>query len=145
MNIEKGVYPVGLKDPYADDETQPFWDAALEGKLVGNKCSNCGTFRLPPTPFCYECQHRETEWVELPGTGAIYSFIIVRHPLRPEMQEAVPYVSAVIEVDGTQGAGARMLANVVDCDPEKVKIGDKVKVKFDKLSDTLAIARFAPV
>jgi len=30
----------------------------------------------------------------------------------------VPHVSAGIELDGTQGAGARMLANVTDCDPD---------------------------
>jgi len=54
------------------------------------------------------------------------------------------YVSAVIELDGTQGAGARMLANVTDCDPEKVRIGDAVEVWFDRLSDTFAVPRFKP-
>ncbi len=58
--------------------------------------------------------------------------------------DVVPYVSAVIDLDGTQGAGARMLANVIDCDPEAVAIGDRVRVVFDRLSDTLALPRFAP-
>ena len=56
----------------------------------------------------------------------------------------VPYVSAVIELDGTQGAGARMIANVIDVDPDAVKVGDKVKVVFDKVSETFAVPRFAP-
>ena len=38
-----------------------------------------------------------------------------------------------------------MIANVVDCDPETVAVGDKVGVVFDKLSDTLALPRFAPI
>jgi hypothetical protein len=54
----------------------------------------------------------------------------------------VPYVSGVIELDGTQGAGARMLANIVDADPETVKIGDKVRVIFERVSPTFAAPRF---
>jgi len=142
--VRRGVYPTPLTDPYADEHTQPFWDAALEGRLVSARCTNCGTFRLPPAPFCFVCQHREVAWVELPGTGTIYSFIVVRHPLRPELAEAVPYVSAVIDLDGTQGAGSRMLANVSDVDPETVAIGDRVRVVFDRVSDTLAQPRFVP-
>lgn len=144
MNIQQGVFPATMDDPYADELTQPFWDAALKGKLVGAKCTNCGTFRLPPEPYCFECQHRDIEWVELPGTGTVYSFTVVRHPLAPQLKDAVPYASGIVEVDGTQGAGARMIVNFVDCDVETLKIGDKVKVKFEKVSDTLAVPRFAP-
>jgi uncharacterized OB-fold protein len=142
--IKQGVWPSPIDDPYADESTQPFWDAALEGHLVGSRCTNCGTFVLPPAPRCFHCQHREFAWVELPGTGSIYSFTVVRHPLGGYLQAVVPYVSAVVELDGTQGAGARMLVNVVDCDPDQVRIGDKVSVIFDKVSETLAVPRFVP-
>jgi hypothetical protein len=141
----QGVFPSALKDPYADESTQPFWDAALEGRLVAPRCTNCGTFVLPPAPFCYECQHQAFEWVDLPGTGTIYSFTVVRHPLAPHLSEVVPYVSGVIDLDGTQGAGARMIANIVDCDPEAVRIGDAVRIAFEKVSDTYAVPRFRPV
>jgi hypothetical protein len=140
-----GVYPAPLRDPYADETTQPFWDAALEGRLLGSRCTTCGTFVMPPQPFCFTDQNTTFEWVELPGTGTIYSFTVVRHPLAPHLAEVVPYVSAVIDIDGTQGAGARMLANVIDCDPESVQIGDRVRVVFETVSDTMAIPRFAPV
>jgi uncharacterized protein len=140
----QGVWPSPIDDPYADDTTQPFWDAALEGRLLGSRCTNCATFVLPPTPRCFNCQHQEFAWVELPGTGTIYSFTVVRHPLGAHLRAVVPYVSAVVELDGTQGAGARMLVNIIDCDPDQVRIGDKVRVVFDKVSDTLAVPRFAP-
>jgi uncharacterized protein len=139
-----GVYPVGMRDPYADESTQPFWTAALEGRLVAPECSSCGTFVLPPQPRCFNCQNDTFDWVELPGTGTIYSFTVVRHPLAPQLADVVRYVSGVIELDGTQGAGARMIGNIVDCDPEQVAVGDKVRVVFDKLSDTFAVPRLAP-
>jgi hypothetical protein len=143
--MKQGVYPVPIKDPFANELTQPFWTNALKGKLTAAKCKNCGTFQLPPEPFCFNCQHREYEWVELPGTGTIYTFTVVRHPLRPQLAEAVPYAAGIIELDGTQGAGARLQANIIDCDVEKIRIGDKVQVVFETVSDTLAIPRFRPI
>jgi uncharacterized OB-fold protein len=140
-----GVYPSPMSDPYADEHTQPFWDAALQGRLVASKCVNCGTYLMPPQPRCFVCQHDKFEFVELPGTGTVYTYTIVRHPLAPHLKDVVPYVSAAIELDGTQGAGARMLLNIIDVDPESVKVGDKVQIIFDKVSDTLAIPRATPI
>jgi len=142
--VTRGVYPVPIRDPYADETTQPFWTAALEGRLVAPKCTRCGTFVLPPQPRCFHCQNDAFEWVDLPGTGTIYTFTVVRHALSPQLTEVVPFVSGVVELDGTQGAGARMLANIVDVDPETVDIGDKVRVTFEQVSDTLAMPRFRP-
>jgi uncharacterized OB-fold protein len=141
----RGVYPVALRDPYADTATQPFWDAALEGRLLASRCTKCGTHLLPPQPRCFKCLNEAFEWEELPGTGTIYSFTVVRHPLSPALAEVVPYVSAVVELDGTQGAGARLLANAIDADPDAVAIGDRVRVVFERLSDTLALPRVAPL
>ena len=137
-----GVYPSVLTDPFADDSTQPFWDAALEGRLVAPRCTACGTVVLPPQPRCFNCRGTSFAYEEFPGTGTIYSYTVVRHPLTPQLNEVVPYVSAVIELDGTQGAGARMIANVIDVDPETVRVGDRVVVAFDRVSDTLAVPRF---
>ena len=141
-DIRQGVYPTRIRDSFADETTKPFWDAAVEGRLVATRCTNCGTFILPPAAYCFVCQHHEFEWVELPGTGTIYSFTVVRHPLSPQLQPVVPYVSGVIELDGTQGAGARMIANVIDCDPDSVRIGDRVRIVFERVSDTYAVPRF---
>jgi uncharacterized OB-fold protein len=144
-NLKKGVYPVPMTDPHADEAVQPFWDNTLKGKLCVSQCTNCRTMLLPPQPFCFVCQHHEFKWVELPGTGTIYTFTVVRHPLRRDLAEVVPYVAGIVELDGTQGAGARIQANIINCDPEQVRIGDKVRVVFDKVSDTFAVTRFEPL
>jgi uncharacterized protein len=143
--VRQGVFPAMFNDPYADETTQPFWDAALEGRLVASQCTKCGTFLLPPQPICFACQGMTFEWAELPGTGTVYTFTVVRHPLAPHLVEVVPYVSGVIELDATQGAGCRLMANIIDCDPEAVRIGDKVRVVFEKVSETMAVPRFTPV
>ena len=142
--LRKGVFPAVLTETHADDTTRPFWDAALEGRLVAPRCTRCGTFRLPPSPFCFACRHRDVEWVELPGTATLYSYTVVRHPLHPDLRDACPYVSAVVELDGTQGAGARMIVNVVDCDPDDLEIGDPLEVAFERVSDAMAPPPFRP-
>jgi len=59
-----------------DTWTEPFWQAAKEHRLTACQCGKCGTFRMPPTPFCPECQSQDTLWPALPGTGTIFSFAI---------------------------------------------------------------------
>jgi uncharacterized OB-fold protein len=140
----QGVFPALVRETYADETTQPFWDAALEDRLVMPKCTNCGTFRFPPKPFCFKCQHREVEWVDLPGTGAVYTFTVVRHPLAAELAAVVPYAAGVIEVDGTQGAGARMIANIIDCDVDALRVGDPVEIVWEHLDDDMSVFRFRP-
>ena len=141
---KRGVYIVPQKDPYANDMTQPFWDATQQGKLMSTRCTKCGTHILPPQPRCFVCQNDKFDWVELPGTGTIYTYTVVRHPLRPGLDQVVPYAAGVVELDGTQGAGARVQANFVNCDVEKIRIGDRVKVVFEKVSDTYTVYRFEP-
>ena len=31
--------------------TEPFWEAAKQRRLVAPQCADCGSFRMPPTPF----------------------------------------------------------------------------------------------
>jgi uncharacterized protein len=143
-----GVFPAVLTETFADDSTQPFWDAARENRLLAPKCTTCGTFRIPPTPFCFNCQSRAYDWTELPGTGTVYSFTIVRHPLSPGLAPAVPYIGGVVELDGTQGGGARMVVNIIDCDVDAVRIGDRVEVVFEHIADSasnMSVPRFRPV
>lgn len=142
--LSRGVFPTILTETHADATTQPFWDAAKDDRLVAPRCTNCGTFRLPPGPFCFECQHREVEWVELPGTGTVYTFTVVRHPLHPDLADACPYASGVVELDGTQGAGARMLVNIVDCDVDELAIGDTVEIVWEHVNEQMTTPRFRP-
>lgn len=143
--LRRGVFPNLQKQAHADRLTQPFWDAAAEDRLVVPRCTSCGTFRLPPFPLCHVCQAEGTEWIELPGTATVWSYTVVHHPLHPDLAAVCPYVSGVVELDGTQGEGARMLVNIVDCDPAEITMGSRVAVVFDHIEGELPTPRFRPV
>jgi uncharacterized OB-fold protein len=138
----QGIYPPGLTNSFADEKTQPFWDAAREGKLRVPKCDSCGTVVLPPKPYCFNCQGTGFTYTDLPGSGTIYTYTVVRHPLHAGLAEVVPYISGIIDLDGTQGHGARLMGNIVGVGIDEVKIGDKVKVDFEPLGDDYAMIRF---
>jgi uncharacterized OB-fold protein len=142
--LTQGVFPTILDRTHADDSTQPFWDAAKEDRLVAPRCTHCGSFRLPPSPFCFGCQHQAVEWVELPGTGSVYTFTVVRHPLHPDLDDACPYAAGVVELDGTQGAGARMLVNIIDCDVDTLAVGDRVEIVWEHVNEEMSTPRFRP-
>lgn len=131
-----------LAATFPDAWTSPFWDAAREHRLVAPRCGACGTFRLPPTAFCWKCRSQDTEWVDLPGRGTVYTFTVARHALTPAAQDATPYVVAVIALEGA--GGARLISNVVGVPCEEVTIGMPVEVVFDDVTPTSTIPRFRP-
>jgi hypothetical protein len=57
------------------------------------------------------------------------------------MAESVPYVFALITLDH----GVRILSNIINCDPESVKIGMPVKVVFERISEEIVLPLFSPV
>jgi hypothetical protein len=97
---------------------------------------------MPPSPFCHVCRSQEVVWAELPGGGVIYTFTVVRHAVIPEARGAVPYVVAVVDLDGAPGA--RLIGNVVDVDPVVVTIDMQVQVVWDDVAEDVTIPRFRP-
>ena len=91
---------------------QPFWDASARHELVAARCADCGAFRMPPTPFCPCCQSQNITWTALSGRGEVYSYTIVERAILPGMGAHLPYVPAVISLEGA--GGTRLVSNVVD-------------------------------
>jgi uncharacterized OB-fold protein len=138
-----GALPASLAEIHADQWSAPFWAAAREHRLVCARCASCGTFRMPPSPFCPVCRSQGLEWVDLPGTGTVYTFTVVRHAVLPIVREHVPYVIAVVELDGAPGA--RLLGNVVGLVPEEISVGLTVRVVWDDTEGGATIPRFEAV
>jgi uncharacterized OB-fold protein len=144
MSVHPAGAPSGkLFSLNADVWTEPYWAAARALRLVCQRCAACGRFRMPPAPFCSACRSQSTEWVELPGTGSVYSFTVVRHTPIPEMRSSLPYVIAVVALDGAPHA--RLVTNIVECDPSAVAVDQRVRVVWDKLGNDVVVARFTPV
>lgn len=124
-----------------DTYTEPFWQAAKEHRLTACQCGSCGAFRMPPSPFCGNCQSGDIKWPTLPGTGTVYSFAICTKSPYPDVPDMV-YVPVVVDLDGAPGA--RLVSNLAGMNAEDVTIGTKVKVDWNPIKDGWVLPIFLP-
>ena len=139
--MSQRYFPDGMPQPLADPISLPWWEAAAEHRLVVQRCTACGATRHPPSPVCPKCRSVESEWLELSGRGAVYSYTAVHRPIAAE--QTLPFVVAVIELEDSDGL--RMISNVVDVDPAELEIGMPVELVWEDMSADLAMPRFRPL
>lgn len=70
----------------------------------------------------------KAEMVKLADTGKVVTYTVIHTP-PAEYSDLSPFAIGIIELDD----GARLTAQIVDVDPEKVEIGMRVKVEFRRL------------
>ena len=70
-------------------------------------------------------------WIEAGGHGEVFSFTTVKRAPSPAFEAQVPYVVAIVALD----EGPHLMTNIVDCDPDQVRIGDRVSVSFLDVED----------
>jgi uncharacterized OB-fold protein len=126
--------------PRLTDWNRPYFRAALEGRLMLQRCRACGECFYYPRPACPECLGMEHDWVELSGRGTVYSFAVVWRPQHPAFLDRVPITLATIQLDD----GPQLVSNVVNCPPERVAIGLRVRVVFERVNDEVALPKFEP-
>lgn len=118
--------------------TQPFWDAARAGRIDIPSCKKCNTLQFYPRAICTTCMHDEFDWKTCAGTGHIYTYTVNNRAANSYMKGKTPYVVAVVELD----EGVRMMANIIETQIEEVKIGAKVQVVFEPVSDDITLVQF---
>ncbi|MCC7077713.1 MAG: Zn-ribbon domain-containing OB-fold protein [Acidimicrobiia bacterium] len=98
--------------PTPDQDTEPFWEAAREHRLVIRRCNACHEAHYYPRSFCPKCWSEDVVWIEASGRGRLYTYSVVHKNDLPPWPERVPYCAAIVELD----EGPRMMSNVVECD-----------------------------
>lgn len=113
--------------PVPTAETQPFWSAAAEGRLIYQYCPVCKKAQFPPRHRCASCGQAEITWRESHGIGAVHSFTVVERASAPAFQDDLPYVIALADLD----EGFRMMVTMRGCEPHQVQIGARIRVVFE--------------
>jgi uncharacterized OB-fold protein len=126
--------------PEPNLETELFWSATAQGRLLLPVCDECDTVIWYPRTLCPACASQSVSWTEASGDGTVFSFTIV-HRSMGRFHESVPYVVAYVEL----AEGPRVLTNVIGCDPDAVHIGQPVHVVFCDTGEGSALYRFEPV
>jgi uncharacterized OB-fold protein len=124
--------------PTVTPDTQFFWDAAKEHRLLIQRCAGCGTLRHPPRPMCPRCNSLEWDTVTASGRGTLSSFVMPQHPRYPWFE--YPYVVALVELE----EGTRLVTNIVGASPEDLSIGMPLELCFEEFDDGLVLPQFRP-
>jgi uncharacterized OB-fold protein len=94
--------------------------------LEGHECQGCRAIFFGPRLACSKCGARDRLVAKaLSNTGTLYTFSIV---YRSFPGIAVPYVSAVVDLDG----GGTLKGNLIDVepDPRNIALGMAVEVVY---------------
>ncbi|WP_066065676.1 Zn-ribbon domain-containing OB-fold protein [Frankia sp. EI5c] len=123
------------------EETEPFWEAAREGRLLVERCPACAAESFPPYGICRACRGRPVEFVEITGPGRIYSFTVNHQRWLPGLE--VPYAIVLVEFPGHPGV--RVAGRLRGCAPQDVAIGAEVEIGFEPGPGGFAVPSFVAV
>lgn len=127
-------------EPPISELTEPFWEATREHRLLLQWCNGCDTAVYYPRELCPSCLYADLGWREAAGLGQVYSYNVMHRPGTPFMADRVPYVIALVDLE----EGARIVTNVVNCDPADVQVGMAVRVTWEGLPDGRSLPVFEP-
>jgi uncharacterized OB-fold protein len=99
-------------------------------RLEAVKCQQCQKILFPPRLICPSCRSRKFDKVNLKPEGKVLSYTIIRVAPSQFVDQA-PYAVGIIELDD----GARIMAQITDCDLEKLAIDMRVNIEFRKIYD----------
>jgi hypothetical protein len=125
--------------PEADETSKPFWDAAMEGRLLLMRCSECRTWRLPSRQHCDACLSDQYTWEQASGRGTVRTFGVMHQKYHPAWAAEAPYNVTIVELE----EGPRLPTNIVGADNSDIRVGMPVMVEFERHED-VALPKFRP-
>lgn len=114
-------------EPSITHDNEWWFTALSEGRLLAQRCSDCGRTRFPPGPMCPSCH--SLAWGEAPlaGTGVIHSFVVAHFPQVPSFEYPLPIV--LVDIPTADGeATVRMVMNTADTERDAIQIGATVRI-----------------
>jgi uncharacterized OB-fold protein len=113
--------------PSPTPESAAFWTGGRAGDLLIARCHACGHFFHPPGPACWRCRSFDVAPEKVSGRAMVAAFTVDRQPWIPGFEP--PYIVAIVEI--AEEPDVRLTTNVVDVEPEDIRIGLEVEVFFE--------------
>jgi uncharacterized protein len=121
--------------------SRPFWDALREHRIVIQYSPSAGKYVFYPRTLAPGTLADDLEWREIDGAGTLYTYTVARRPTGPPWADKAPQLLAVVEWD----VGPRVSTELVDVEPDDVKIGMRVSPVFvDVPGEDITLLRYRP-
>lgn len=106
-----------------------YWEAAQEARLAIQRCAACRRWHHPPVLACPRCRSRDLAFETVQGLGTVHQRVVVHQTKLEGFEGSTPYCAATIELD--EQPGLYVVANLVGCQPDDVKVGQRVRAVFE--------------
>ena len=94
-------------------------------RLEAVRCAKCGKVSYPARAICPECRGQDFEKIRLTRKGRVITSTVL-YVAPAEFAMETPYAVAVVETP----EGARLMVQLVDCEPADVRPGLPVELEF---------------
>ena len=125
--------------PSPNEDTKPYWDGLKEGRLLFQKCGDCGTIRHYPRQVCENCFSMEVDWIESSGNGKVHSWTVSQHAFHLSFKDDLPMTFVTVDMD----EGVRVVAQLRGKDVAPT-ISMPVRIGFERQDDDLTVPVFYP-
>jgi uncharacterized OB-fold protein len=115
-------------------------ECAREGRLVFQRCQECGTLRHPPRVLCVQCGSDRVSWVPSAGQGTIFSWTVTHQAPHPAFAGQVPYAVVVVELE----EGVRIVASLRELSLENLELGLPVEVLLEEAAEGVPLPYARP-
>jgi uncharacterized OB-fold protein len=143
MELVKSITtPVILDYDYVTGRAQSrFLRGIAEGRILGQRCIECGRVYVPSRGACPRCAVRTEEEVQVSDKGTVTTFCIVRVPSE-NLAFNPPYACVAVLLDGANIPFNHVLQ---ECALEDVRMGMRVQavwVPKEELGPSMASIRY---
>ena len=120
---------LGIPVPLPSGLDLPFHQGLAAHQLVLQRCGSCGEWQWPAEVLCYRCRSFAMQWAATAAEGTLFTWTRVWHPAREGLEDAVPYVVAVVEIPAA--GGVRLVGNLIGDPLRPPVIGERLRGVFE--------------
>ena len=123
--------------------TAGYFQTLHDKKIIGSKCTECGTVHLPPREICSSCLSENMEEVTFSGKGELAAYSVIYVPPTAMMEAGYgrenPNVAGIVKL----AEGPMISAQILGLDaskPAEIKIGTPLKATFVERGEMVFLA-----
>lgn len=125
--------------PIVDADSEPWWAAAQDRRLMVNLCRACGRSSLYVRPFCPHCWSEDVTLTSASGRARLYTWTVVHQNAAP-FDARCPYVVAMVDL----AEGPRLMTVIEDCPFENLCADMELAIDFREDDDGFVVPVFRP-
>ena len=139
MNALNDTLTIEREPPRPRSFSKAYWDATRQKRLIVQYDKRSGKYQFFPRATSIYDGHRDLEWREVSGKGEVFSYTIA-YRARPPFQGHEPFAIGLVTLD----EDVNVMANIVHCGRDRLKIGLRVKPFWVPLPNGTHLLMFEP-